>query len=85
MLLILRSVHTMKLLYGNAYWENILGRDVQKMPLEKRLHLVFSLVIFLQISLAKLLYFAFTSKVEEVRTRSSRFMGYTPSAGCEMA
>jgi hypothetical protein len=50
------------------------------MPLEKRLHLTFSLIIFLQISVAKLLYFIFTSTVVEVRTCSSRFMGYTPSA-----
>ncbi|KAF8816644.1 hypothetical protein BYT27DRAFT_6382273 [Phlegmacium glaucopus] len=73
----------MKLLYNNAYWENILGRPARKLPLERRLHLIFSLVIFLQISVAKLLYFIFTSTVDEVKTRSSRFMGYTPSAGTE--
>jgi hypothetical protein len=46
---------------------------------------VLSLVIYLQISVAKLLYFIFTSTVEEVKTRSSRFMGYTPSAETEDA
>ena len=80
---ILHSAHPMKLIYSNAYWENILGRDVRQMPVERRLHLVFSLVIFLHISVAKLLYFTFTSTVDEVRTRSSRFMGYTPSARTE--
>ncbi|KAF8805014.1 hypothetical protein BYT27DRAFT_7169609 [Phlegmacium glaucopus] len=73
----------MKLYYNNVYWEGILGHDVRKMPLERRLHLVLSLVIFLQISVAKLLYFIFTSTVDEVKMRSSRFMGYTPSATTE--
>jgi len=53
----------MKLYYNDGYWEGILGRDIRKMPLERRLHLVLSLVIFLQISVAKLLYFIFTSTV----------------------
>jgi len=81
--LVLHSALPMKLLYGNEYWENILGQDVRQMPLERRLHLVLSLVIFLQISVAKLLYCVFTSTVDEVKTRSSRFMGYTPSARTE--
>ena len=42
-----------------------------------------SLVIFLQISVAKLLYFILTSMVNEVKMRTSRFMGYTPSARTE--
>jgi len=58
----------MKLYYDDVYWEGILGCDIQKMPLERRLHLVLSLVIFLQISVAKLLYFIFTSTVDEVKT-----------------
>jgi hypothetical protein len=73
----------MKLYYNDGYWEGILGHDVRKMPLERRLHLVLSLVIFLQISVAKLLYFIFTSTVDEVKARSSRFMGYTLSARTE--
>ena len=76
-------MHTMTLNYDNECWENILSGDTRNLTLEKWLHLVFSLIIFLQISLVKLLYFVFTSTVEEVRTRSSRFMGYTPSAGTE--
>jgi hypothetical protein len=72
----------MRLLYSNEYWDNILGRDARKMTLEKR-HLIFSLIVYLQVSVAKLLYFIFTSTVEEVSTRSSRFMGYTPSAATE--
>ena len=70
----------MKIHYNNTYWESILGADAQKMPLERRLEMVFSLLIFLQISIAKHLHFIFTSKIYEVKTRSSRFMGFTPTA-----
>ena len=42
--------------------------------------MIFSLLIFLQISIAKHLHFIFTSKIDEVKARSSRFMGFTPSA-----
>ena len=73
----------MRLLYNNEYWDSILGRDARKMALENRLHLIFSLVIYLQISVAKFLHFIFTSTIEEVKTRSSRFMGYTPSAATD--
>ena len=73
----------MRLLYDNEYWDNILGRDARKLALENRLHLVFSLIIYLQISLAKFFLFIFTSTVVEVRARTSRFMGYTPTAVTE--
>ena len=73
----------MRLLYNNKYWDSILGRDARKMTLENWLHLIFSLVIYLQISVAKFLHFIFTSTIEEVKTWSSRFMGYTPSAAMD--
>ena len=70
----------MKIHYNYTYWESILGTDAQKMPLEQCLEMVFSLLIFLQISIAKHLHFIFTSKIDEVKARSSRFMGFTPTA-----
>ena len=73
----------MKLYYNDVYWEGILGHDIQRIPLKRQLHLVLYLVIFLPISVAKLLYFIFASMVDEVKTRSSRFKGYTPSARTE--
>ena len=42
--------------------------------------MVFSLLIFLQISIAKHLRFIFTSKIDKVKAKSSRFMGFTPIA-----
>jgi hypothetical protein len=74
------SIPPMKIHYNDTYWESILGADARKMPLERRLEMVFSLLIFLQISIAKHLRFIFTSKIDEVKARSSRFMGFTPTA-----
>jgi hypothetical protein len=70
----------MPLYYDTAYWEGILGQETRKISLERRLQLVFSLLMFLQTSLAQFLEFVFTSEIQEVKTRASRFMGYTPSA-----
>jgi len=70
----------MKIHYNDTYWESILSADARKMPLERHLEMVFSLLIFLQISIAKHLRFIFTSKIDEVKARSSRFMGFTPTA-----
>ena len=74
---------TDKLLYDDSYWQDVIGSDVWKLPPERQLHLVLSLVVYLQISIAELLYFIFTSTVDKVKTWSSRFMGYTPSARTE--
>ena len=74
------SVPPMKIHYNYTYWESILGADAQKMPLEQHLEMVFSLLIFLQISITKHLHFIFTSKIDKVKARSSRFMGFTPTA-----
>lgn len=66
--------------YDNQYWENLLGTRADRLSLKMRLHLIFSLVIFLHISVAQLITFAFTSEITAVRTRAARFMGYTPTA-----
>jgi hypothetical protein len=68
------------LLYSNAYWEEKLGNEFRKNNLENKLHLIFSLLVFLEISLAQFLTFAFSSKIEKVKARAGHFMGYTESA-----
>jgi len=70
----------MPLQYDTAYWLQKLGPDIWKLSLQERLQLILSLVIFLQVSLANILEFIFTTEIEEVRSRASQFMGYTPSA-----
>ena len=69
-----------KLLYDNLYWKEAIEEDICKLPLDKKLHLVFTLVMFLQISVAQLLNFIFTSKIKEVQGRAARFLGHTPTA-----
>jgi len=55
-----------KLLYDDFYWQEALEKDIRKISLEKKLHLIFTLVMFLQISVAQLLNFIFTSEIKEV-------------------
>ena len=43
-------------------------------------HLVFTLVVFLQISVTQLLNFIFTSEIKEVQGRAVTFLGHTPTA-----
>ena len=71
------------LLYNNNYWQEKLGDEFRKNNLENKLHLIFSLLIFLEISLAQFLTFTFSSSIGKVKSRASRFMGYTETANNE--
>ena len=71
------------LLYNNSYWQEKLGPEFRKNNHENKLHLIFSLLVFLEISLAQFLTFTFSSKIEKVKSRASRFMGYTETANDE--
>jgi hypothetical protein len=66
--------------FNNRYWEDVFGTTKPNFTFEQRLHLIFSLIIYLQVSIARFLSFIFTCKVDVVRNRSTRFMGYTPTA-----
>lgn len=74
------NMPTDKLLYDDRHWQEILEKDIRKISLKRKLHLIFTLVMFLQISVAQLLHFIFTSDIKEVRGRAARFLGYTPTA-----
>jgi hypothetical protein len=71
------------LLYDENYWKTVLENDIQKISLDKKLHLIFTLLMFLQISIAQLLNFIFTSRIKEVQTRAARFLGHTRTATSE--
>ena len=64
------NMPTDKLLYDDRHWQKILEKDIRKISLERKLHLIFTLVISLQISVAQLLHFIFTSDIKEVRGRA---------------
>ena len=46
---------TDKLLYDDRHWQEILEKYIRKISLEQKLHLIFTLVMFLQISVGQLL------------------------------
>ncbi|KZT65432.1 hypothetical protein DAEQUDRAFT_768900 [Daedalea quercina L-15889] len=63
-----------KLRYGKTYWEGLLqGTEVPKTDIDK-LHMVFSLIIFLGLSLGKILAFAFTTNIVSIRQRAGTFL-----------
>jgi len=74
---------TDKLLYNESYWKGVLEEDIRKKSLDEKLHLIFTLVMFLQISIAQLLHFIFTSQIKEVQHRAARFLGHTHTATSE--
>jgi hypothetical protein len=71
---------TDKLLYNESYWKRVLEDAIEKKSLDEKLHLIFTLVMFLQVSIAQLLHFIFTSQIKEVRNRAARFLGHTHTA-----
>ncbi|KAJ7572576.1 hypothetical protein C8J56DRAFT_806986 [Mycena floridula] len=53
---------------------------MQKASSIAKFHLLFSLLMFLKVSLAAFFQFVFESEIKVITDRVSRFMGYTPSA-----
>jgi len=81
--LLITTMANNPLLYSNSYWQEKLGPKFRRDNLENKLHLIFSLLVFLEISLAQFLTFIFSSKIEKVKSRASCFMGYTETANDE--
>ena len=71
------------LLYNNNYWQEKLGAKFHGNNLENKLHLIFSLLVFLEISLVQFLAFTFSSNIGKVKSRASCFMGYMETANSE--
>ena len=66
--------------YGDDFWVNTIP-DLRKASMKARLHLVFSLICFLKVSLFQLLKFTFESDIKAVKDKASMFMGYNSTAG----
>ncbi|KAJ6626401.1 hypothetical protein B0H10DRAFT_2304127 [Mycena sp. CBHHK59/15] len=63
--------------YDDDYWQSkFLQGQLKGLTLETRLHLVFSLMIFLSISTRQLIYWLFTTEIPCVTKRISHFMGF---------
>ncbi|KAJ7201875.1 hypothetical protein GGX14DRAFT_399823 [Mycena pura] len=57
--------------FNTKYWEDKLG-DVSRLPLDSKLHLILSLVVFLGISVRHLLSFIFTTDIKPVKDCAAR-------------
>ncbi|KAJ7099009.1 hypothetical protein C8R44DRAFT_748067 [Mycena epipterygia] len=64
--------------FSSDYWDIHLP-GIKSLASEAKLHLILSLVIYLGVSIRTLLCFIFESRIQTVRDRASRFLGYTPS------
>lgn len=70
--------------YGQSFWTEKLG-PTKNYSIDQKLHLIFSLIVYLGVSLAKFLSFSFKSTIPDVQNRAGRFMGFTPTALSEDA
>lgn len=68
------------LAYGDAFWQEKIGDDMKNHPLQQKQHAIFSLLVYLQVSLLQFLSFTFTSPIHAVRMRAGRFVSYMPTA-----
>jgi hypothetical protein len=68
------------LLFGDDFWVNTIP-DLRKSPITTRVHLVFSLLCFLKVSLYQLLKFSFSSDIKAVKDKASIFVGYNTTGG----
>jgi len=68
------------LLYGDDFWVNTIP-DLREASLKARLHLIFSLICFLKVSLYQHLKFAFESDIKPVKDKASIFLGYNKTVG----
>ncbi|KAF9066250.1 hypothetical protein BDP27DRAFT_1365785 [Rhodocollybia butyracea] len=75
-----------KIMFSNSLWEDVwqakfaseLGPSPQKIPYWKKLHLLFSLMVFLNLSIANFINFLFTSSASSVRQKAGKYLEYHP-------
>ena len=68
------------LLYDNDFWTKQIGQDVKNPTLTQKLHLVFSLIVYLELSFISFLEFYFSSSINAVKRRAGSFMAFRPTA-----
>ena len=66
--------------YGDSFWINQIP-DLRQASLQICLHLVFSLICFLNVSLFQFFKFTFESDIKQVKGKASIFMGYNVQRG----
>ena len=66
--------------YGDSFWINQIP-DLRQASLQICLHLVFSLICFLNVTLFQFLKFTFGSDIKQVKGKAYIFMGYNVQRG----
>lgn len=69
--------------FGDQFWIEK-GFNSKDFTSEKKIHLIFSLIIFLGTSLVQLLHFAFSSQIKEVKKQAGMFVGYQSTAQTDL-
>lgn len=67
--------------YSTSFWAETLPKEAQSASLTTRVEIIFSLLMFFNVSLRNFLVEVFCSKRAEIRSRVARFMGYHTTAG----
>lgn len=71
--------------FDNNFWKDRLPDMGESIKLETRLHLIFSLILFLGVSIQQLLSWLFSTDIPVVVHRVGLFMGYNSTAETEDA
>jgi hypothetical protein len=66
--------------YGDSFWINQIP-DLRQASLHICIHLIFSLICFLNVSLFQFLKFTFENDIKQVKGKASIFMGYNIQRG----
>ncbi|KAJ8087846.1 hypothetical protein PM082_006699 [Marasmius tenuissimus] len=69
-----------ELAYTNDFWKEKIGEGSQKLSITRRFHLLFSLLVYLDVPLGQFLLFIFTSSIKAIEGRANRFLKTTPNA-----
>ena len=66
--------------FSNTYWASRLGADVHRTSQDEQLHLLASLLVFLNIPLHRFLHFIFSCEIDSIKLRAGQFMGFHATA-----
>src|ERR1700761_2656418 len=63
-----------QLAYNEAFWDQKLSPDLQKATIWRKCHLIFSLILFVNIPLVDVFLWLFSSRITRVRQRTGKFL-----------
>lgn len=74
---------TESLRFDKTYWDNVLGKDARKSSNDVWLHMLASLLVYLNLPLHHIIDFIPSSGIDSIKLHAGQFMGYLicPAAG----